>query len=205
MTALRLLLADGRAIECSATQWPELFAAARCGLGCLGIITAVTLQLEPAFRLRESWQTLPLDRVLDDLPALRHSCEHFKFLWYPYTNDAIVISLNRTTDVRPAHTPARLLACPHGDCAACLLFVVYTQPIEAPAISWFHDRVVNHVALESLLYLASFRPSLVPAINRLYYHLQWGARKGTRVGNSVEVFNFDCLFKQHVSEWAIPR
>jgi len=122
VTSLRLLLADGRAIECSVTQWPELFAAARCGLGCLGIITAVTLQLEPAFRLRESWQTLPLDRVLDDLPALRHSCEHFKFLWYPYTNNAIVISLNRTNDVRPAHTPARLLACPHGACAACLLF-----------------------------------------------------------------------------------
>lgn len=205
VTALRLLLADGRAVECSASQWPELFAAARCGLGCLGVITAVTLQLEPAFRLRESWQTLPLDRVLDDLPAFRHSCEHFKFLWYPHTNDAIAISLNRTTDVRAPPTRPRGGRSVLTGLPPLPFLSAHAQPIEAPATTWLQDRVVNHVALESLLYLASFRPSLVPAINRLYYQLQWGARKGTRVGNSVEVFNFDCLFKQHVSEWAIPR
>ena len=80
-----------------------------------------------------------------------------------------------------------------------------TQPVEQPPTTWFQDRVVNHLALESLLYVASYRPALVPAINRLYYGLQWSGRKGSRVGNSVDIFNFDCLFKQHVSEWAIPR
>src|SRR5271169_6993847 len=41
--ALELVLADGSVVSCSATSRPELFAAARMGLGALGVITAVTL------------------------------------------------------------------------------------------------------------------------------------------------------------------
>ncbi|MFE1344646.1 FAD-binding protein, partial [Streptomyces sp. NPDC058757] len=42
--ALELVLADGSVTVCSPQERPELFAAARVGLGALGIITRVTLQ-----------------------------------------------------------------------------------------------------------------------------------------------------------------
>ena len=107
MVALRLVLADGTAVECSAQERPDLFDAARCSLGVLGVISTVTLQLEPAFRLREQRTTRPLDSVLDDLAALRRSSEHFKFLWYPHTEDAVMFALDRTTEVSPCalHSP----------------------------------------------------------------------------------------------------
>ena len=45
----------------------------------------------------------------------------------------------------------------------------------------------------------------MPHINRLYYDQQLRGQTTVRVDESVKVFNFDCLFRQHVSEWAIPR
>src|SRR5436190_20153616 len=44
IAGLELVLADGSVVTCSATERPDLFAAARIGLGALGVITTVTLQ-----------------------------------------------------------------------------------------------------------------------------------------------------------------
>ena len=41
--ALRIVLADGSVVECSPTREPELFQAARLGLGALGIVTEITV------------------------------------------------------------------------------------------------------------------------------------------------------------------
>jgi FAD/FMN-containing dehydrogenases len=49
--ALELVLADGSVVTCSASIRPELFAAARVGLGALGVISAVTLRCVPSFTL----------------------------------------------------------------------------------------------------------------------------------------------------------
>ncbi|WP_143264363.1 FAD-binding protein, partial [Amycolatopsis kentuckyensis] len=52
VVALELVLADGSVVSCSAGERPDLFAAARVGLGALGVITTVTLKCEPSFVLR---------------------------------------------------------------------------------------------------------------------------------------------------------
>src|SRR5690606_41934359 len=51
---LELVLADGSVVTCSADEQPELFAAARVGLGALGVITTVTLQDRKSTRLNSS-------------------------------------------------------------------------------------------------------------------------------------------------------
>ena len=51
IAALELVLADGSVVQCSPTERPELFSAARVGLGALGVISTVTFQAEPAFVL----------------------------------------------------------------------------------------------------------------------------------------------------------
>ncbi len=48
---LTLVLADGSTLSCSPEQEPEVFRAARVGLGALGVIAEVTLQCVPAFTL----------------------------------------------------------------------------------------------------------------------------------------------------------
>ena len=51
VSGLTLVLADGSTLECSAQVEPEVFAAARVGLGALGVVTEVELQCVPAYRL----------------------------------------------------------------------------------------------------------------------------------------------------------
>src|SRR5579875_1864456 len=46
--ALQLVTGDGSVITCSADERPDVFAAARVGIGAFGVVTQVTLQCEPA-------------------------------------------------------------------------------------------------------------------------------------------------------------
>ena len=92
---LEMVLGDGSVVSCSATERPELFECARIGLGALGIITAVTLQCEPAFHLEAHEQPMPLDEVMGNLDELVDTNEHFEFFWFPYTEVALTKRNNR--------------------------------------------------------------------------------------------------------------
>src|SRR5205085_3847671 len=102
IAALELVLADGSVVQCSPTERSELFAAARVGLGALGVISTVTFQAEPAFVLEADERPMPLDEVLDGFFDLVAANEHFEFYWFPHTDVALTKRNNRTdADVRP--------------------------------------------------------------------------------------------------------
>ncbi len=84
--ALRLVLADGSVVGCSPTQDPELFEAARLGLGALGIITELTIAVVPAFLLHAVERPEPLLSVLEQVDDAAESNDHFEFYWYPHTD-----------------------------------------------------------------------------------------------------------------------
>ncbi len=50
--AMQIVLADGTMLDCSPAENADVFAAARVGLGALGVLATITLQCEPAFALR---------------------------------------------------------------------------------------------------------------------------------------------------------
>src|SRR5262245_20079301 len=54
VTGLRLVSPAGELIDISAERDPELLEAARVALGTLGVLSAVTLRVQPAFRLHET-------------------------------------------------------------------------------------------------------------------------------------------------------
>ncbi|GAB2737160.1 D-arabinono-1,4-lactone oxidase [Salinifilum aidingensis] len=93
--ALQLLLADGTAHRCAPEENAELFAAARVGLGALGVITSVTLQCEPAFVLEAEEHPEPLDSVLERFDELAAGNDHVEFYWFPYGKNALVKRNNR--------------------------------------------------------------------------------------------------------------
>jgi L-gulonolactone oxidase len=98
IVGMRLVAGDGAVIECSADQEPEVFHAARVGVGALGLVSTVTLQAVPAFHLRAVNEPMRLDAVLAELDGLVDSNDHFEFFWVPHTGWALTKRNNRTTD-----------------------------------------------------------------------------------------------------------
>src|ERR1700728_1899315 len=70
VASLELMLASGEMVTCSATERPELLSAAAVGLGALGIVTAVTFRVVPAFLLEAREQPMRWDEVLRRLDEL---------------------------------------------------------------------------------------------------------------------------------------
>ncbi|WP_446212358.1 D-arabinono-1,4-lactone oxidase [Micromonospora sp. IBSANI012] len=102
VTALTLVTGTGEVLRCSADEQPDVFAAARVGLGALGVLVEVTLRCVDAFVLRAHERPAPLDSVLAELPTLIDAHDHVEFYWFPYTARVQVKTNDRVpADDRP--------------------------------------------------------------------------------------------------------
>jgi FAD-linked oxidoreductase len=97
--ALRLITAEGTIVTCSADEQPEIFAAARVGLGALGVVSTITLRCVPAFNLHAVEEPMELDHVLDHFDGYVAGNDHFEFFWVPHTRWALTKRNNRTEEV----------------------------------------------------------------------------------------------------------
>ena len=107
VVGLQLIAGDGSIIDCSHTQNPEIFHAARVGLGALGIISTVTLQCVPSFNLHAREVPSQVDDLLANLDDHIASNDHFEFFWVTGTRWAQAKFNNRTTEDGPRRTPYR--------------------------------------------------------------------------------------------------
>lgn len=98
---LRLINGKGELVTCSPTENPELFKAAQVSLGALGVITAVTLQCMPAYKLYLQNRQEPLAAVLDTLDERTSQNRHFEYYWIPYTETAWTKTSNIPEDGEP--------------------------------------------------------------------------------------------------------
>ena len=107
VAGLELALADGRIIQCSAdsagggVSHPDgspanVFDAARVGLGALGIVTAVTFRVVPAFLLEAREEPMAWSQVISQLDELTADNEHFEFYWFPHSEGCLTKRNNRT-------------------------------------------------------------------------------------------------------------
>ena len=115
IAGLEIALADGRIVTCSAespdggltfadSSAVNLFDAARVGLGALGVVTAVTFRVVPAFLLEAREEPMSWSQVLSRLDELTADNEHFEFYWFPHSEGCLTKRNNRTDG------PARPLA-----------------------------------------------------------------------------------------------
>ena len=96
---LRLILADGTIQEISAQNEPNLFKAAQVSLGALGIISQVTLQLLPAYRLHEKTWAEPFDSCMAKLEEYIDATRHFEYFWSPREDACACKALHPTKDL----------------------------------------------------------------------------------------------------------
>lgn len=106
ITALELVTADGSVLACSAGENPEVFAAARLGLGALGVVSELTFAVEPEFLLTAREEPMAFDEVTDRFDELVAENEHFEFYWFPHTGSCNTKRNNRSQG--PAAPPGRV-------------------------------------------------------------------------------------------------
>jgi len=97
IVGMRLVAGDGSVLECNAKENPDLLAAARVGVGAMGIVSTITLQAVKAFRLHAVEEPLRVDEVLGDFDGFMSSADHVEFYWVPHTGWALT-KRNRRTD-----------------------------------------------------------------------------------------------------------
>lgn len=107
VSGLRLVTADGEVLDLDPDSDPDRFRAAQVSLGALGVVSQVTLDLVPAYRLEQREHKRPLEEVLGDLNRYRSDHRNFEFFTFPYTDDALVKTLDETDE--PATSSSELL------------------------------------------------------------------------------------------------
>jgi L-gulono-1,4-lactone dehydrogenase len=185
--ALELVLADGSVVTCSASSRPELFAAARIGLGALGVVTTVTLRCVPAFTLLADERPMPVEEVLEQFDALAEANDHFEFYWFPYGSNALVKRNNRLPGRAAGARAAGIGAVP--------------PPLPAWRRFWEFE-VMENAGFGALCRLGRARPRLIPALNR-FSSSALSARIYTERSDRVFVTPRRVRFTE--SEYAVPR
>lgn len=174
--ALELVLADGTVATCSPTERPELFAAARVGLGALGVLTRVTLQCVPLFALHARDTAMPVVETLARAREFADGNDHFEFFWFPHSTTALTRRFRRL----PGDAPLK--------------------PIGAFARRF--DETVSGLGFEGLNRIGTRFPGLVPPIARFAARAM-SSREWT--DHSYKVFASVRDVRFHEGEFAIPR
>jgi FAD-linked oxidoreductase len=177
LRALELVTADGRVLTCSATENPEIFAAARVNLGALGVVSSLTLQAEPAFALRAEEFSMRFGEVLDRFEEYAAGTDHFEFYWFPHTDWTLV---KRNTRL------------PLDD---------GLEPLSAWR-SWWDDEFLSNTVFGATTALGRRVPPLVRPVNRIAARAL-GAR--SYVDRSHRVFTTARRVRFVEMEYAIPR
>jgi L-gulonolactone oxidase len=175
--ALDLVVADGSALHCSADENPDVFAAARVGLGALGVIVAVTLRCEPAFALAAAEAPATLDEVLEDLDENVIGNDHFEFFWFPHTRRVLTKRNNRVlpgTELRPLGRFRH----------------------------WLDDEFLSNRVFEAVNRLTTRRPGLIPRASGVATRLL-GARD--YIDRSYRVFASVRTVRFREMEYALER
>jgi L-gulono-1,4-lactone dehydrogenase len=186
--AMELVLADGSVVTCSATKRPELFDAARVGLGALGVISTVTLRCPPAFTLVADERPMPLEEVTARFGEFADENDHFEFYWFPYGRNALVKRNNRVGSAAPASGPASS----SGTAA---------PPMPAWRRYWEFE-VMENAAFGALCRLGRMAPPLIRPLNRLSA-AALSKRRYSDVSHRVFVTPRRIRFVE--SEYAVPR
>lgn len=98
VVGLRLVTAKGEVLDLDAQHQPELFNAARCSLGALGIITRVRLQNRKAFRLRRKEWIANTEDLLTELPNLIKKHAHFELNCLLHSDVSVATALDETSE-----------------------------------------------------------------------------------------------------------
>jgi L-gulonolactone oxidase len=175
--ALDLVLADGALLTCSADRHPEVFAAARVGLGALAVISSLTLAVEPLFPMTAEERPMRLEETLERFDEMAAGTDHVEFYWFPHTRMTSVKRNTRLPPGSPLHPLPRWR-------------------------EWWDDEFLSNSVFGAMVGLGRRVPASVPPMARIAARAL-GARTFTDV--SHRVFTSPRRVRFAEMEYAVPR
>ncbi|KAF1364388.1 D-arabinono-1,4-lactone oxidase [Lizonia empirigonia] len=176
--SLRIVLANGQAVRCSAMQSPDLFRAALVSLGGLGIIVEIEFELVPHTDIEWTQTIRPIEDVLAEWDkGLWTTNEFVRVWWLPYMKRAVVWRASTTTK---AHV--------------------------APKYNWYGGSAGFHT-YHILLWISQYVPRFLPWVEWFVFGMQYGFKDGAVISAVEEQRTgllMNCLYSQFVNEWSIP-
>jgi FAD-linked oxidoreductase len=176
VVAATLVTGTGELIRVSEAERPELLPAVRVGLGALGVLVDVTLQLVPRFALHAVEQTEDLGDVLDSWLERVRAADHFEFYWFPHTATA----LTKTNTRLPGDVPRRPLG---------------------RASRWIEDELLANGVYRGMCALGRAVPAATPPLARLAERFT-GRRDVVDLAPAVFTTHRSVRFRE--MEYAIP-
>lgn len=171
IVAMRVMAAGGTVHDF--TGGDELLAA-RISLGALGVVTELTLQCVPSFRLHRIQSVHDLDSVLADLGSLLARNDHVELYLFPHTRRVLLLRSTRTDE---APWPR--------------------QPLK----QWAQRDLVENTVLGALMWTAGKAPLVAPQISRMVGAL---AGSNESQGHSAAVFSSSRKVKFTEMEYSLP-
>ena len=177
VAGFRLLLANGELINCSAAENSEIFSAGRTSLGVYGVMTEITMNVRPAYKLVEQNFVMPIAELFRKLDSLVNDNRHFEFFWFPYSDVAVCKSLNESEEAAPEPRSAEEMY-ERGERASS----------DQRAFGWINEAL-------------PYTPFMLKSAHRLFSSLMPGAGK---VRWSHEIFPSPRTTRFNEMEYAVP-
>jgi FAD-linked oxidoreductase len=175
VSGLELVTGDGEMICANAVENSDVLDVARVGLGALGIITSVTLRVEPMFVLEAHDGPMSWDRAVAEFDALAAENHYFELYWFPHTDRVLAKRNNRTLDQAKPLSRSR---------------------------AWFDDEFLSNRVFGWVNALGNLSPRLVPRINAVSARAL-GERRYSDEAYKVFTSPRRVVFRE--MEYAVPR
>ncbi|WP_067436432.1 D-arabinono-1,4-lactone oxidase [Nocardioides jensenii] len=178
VSGLEMVVGDGSVVRASATENPDVLAAARLGLGALGVLTTITFDVEPLGVLLAHEQPMLWDEALeryDEFVAESHHCDMY---WFPHT-DRMQVKRNYRQDLAPGEA----------------------EPLSRFR-AWLDDDFLANTAFAGVNAIGNRARSLVPRLNEMSGRLL-SERSYSDVPHKVFTSPRRVVFRE--MEYALPR
>jgi UDP-N-acetylenolpyruvoylglucosamine reductase len=150
---IELLTGTGEVLTLSEEENQEIFKAALCGIGTLGIILTATIQCEEGFNLKLNKEIKNFSDLNEDLindynkkNGMQFQIltkDHFKIEWFPHADKCALSTFNKTKEK-------------------------VSPQIQS---GYFKNVIILTYLFEFLLFISSYFTFLVPIINSFYFYV----------------------------------
>jgi FAD-linked oxidoreductase len=175
VAGLEMVTGDGTLVRADAAENADILDVARVGVGALGILTSITLLVEPMFTLEAHEAPMRWDQAMAEFDSLVADNYHFEMFWFPHTDRLLTKRNHRTLDA--------------------------PQPLSRFR-GWLDDELLANRAFGLVNRLGNARPGLIPRLNDLSARAM-SERRYSDVPHNVFTSRRGVRFRE--MEYAVPR